>query len=630
MRKIVILAIFLVLFGGVFAQEIKDFELRYFEKRYEFKVSLPTDNWNSNYDLFIFAREKGAQSYFKANTIMGEHRNLTTGWGKLTVFWDPFFDSRKPANYEFRVYAVPLKFTTADYYYMGVGQVGEIKLFSNLKNAYYELAGKRLQDGDILALPSGDYEIHVFQDSRLISKNIVSVPAFGILNADLSPLYGNLKLTSAISGTLYAIDDGNFSPQSEYQLTQGSYIVHAKAMQTNPAYPALTAQVRVEIKHDQQSQYFFEFPYGVLNLEADLDQTNYVVQGRSYSEIRGMMLKPGFVEVLAVNRKNAAFTPQNLGLRLEIRQGLNTNHKFNFLHKWGALKILTKREMSSILINEVQTTPKTEYGLPEGTYRLLITLPGGKKVDSGPLEVRAKETTVFDLDKEAAKIGVIEGMDISIGERVDLHYFTPTSSKSKTNNSLALSLSGFNAGYMHTRGNLFLRYYLGVGNKLYGILDTKESKLSFSADLFSLGGTAGIAPLAGKIKLFADVSGHYLLASPVLSTKSLDGVKYRFVTKFSDSGSKRETSNLAYSLGASATANLEVKPWENTAFYAFMGVKASNLMDGAWYDDNAVRTWTSDSTQSKPTKVLDPRLPRNNFAFDNSMLDLGLGLRLRF
>lgn len=130
MRKIVILAIFLVLFGGVFAQEIKDFELRYFEKRYEFKVSLPTDNWNSNYDLFIFAREKGAQSYFKANTIMGEHRNLTTGWGKLTVFWDPFFDSRKPANYEFRVYAVPLKFTTADYYYMGVGQVGEIKLFS--------------------------------------------------------------------------------------------------------------------------------------------------------------------------------------------------------------------------------------------------------------------------------------------------------------------------------------------------------------------------------------------------------------------------------------------------------------------------------------------------------------------
>ncbi len=630
MRKIVILAIFLALFGGICAQEIKDFELRYFEKRYEFKLSLPTDNWNSNYDLFIFAREKGTQSYFKANTIMGEFRNLPTGWGKLTVFWDPFFDSRKPADYEFRIYAVPLKFTDNDYYYMGVSQVGELRLFSNLKNAYYELSGKRLQDGDVLALPSGDYEIHVFQDNRLISKNIVSVPAFSTNNADLSPLYGTLKLTSAISGTLYAIDDGNFSPQSEYQLTQGSYVVHAKAMQANPAYPALTAQVRVEIRHDQQSQYFFEFPYGVLNLDSDLEQSSYVVQGRSYTEVRGMMLKPGFVEVLAINRQNPAAMPQNLGLRLEIRQGLNTNHKFNFFHKWGTLKILTKRKMSALQLNDAAVSPQTEYGLPEGTYRLLVTLPGGKKVESGPLEVKAKETTTFDLDKEAAKIGVFAGMYLSIFERADLHYFTPSSSKSKVNHSFALSLSGLQAGYTHTKGPLFLKYYLGLGNKLYCIYSPKESKLSFSSDLISVGATAGIAPFAGKVKLFADVDASYLMASPMADKQFLYAVDYLYITKFSDSGSKGKTSNLAYSLGASATANLEVKPWENTAFYAFAGVKVSELKDGAWYKSGEVKAWKADPSLPKPTKVESPWLPQKNFAFAKSMLDFGLGVRLRF
>ena len=630
MRKIVILAIFLVLFGGIFAQEIKDFELRYFEKRYEFKLSLPTDNWNSNYDLFIFAREKGTQSYFKANTIMGEFRNLPTGWGKLTVFWDPFFDSRKPADYEFRIYAVPLKFTDNDYYYMGVSQVGELRLFSNLRNAYYELAGKRLQDGDVLALPSGDYEIHVFQDNRLISKNIISVPAFGTANADLTPLYGTLKLTSAVSGTLYAIDDGNFSPQSEYQLTQGSYIVHAKAMQANPAYPALTAQVRVEIRHDQQSQYFFEFPYGVLNLDSDLDQSSYVVQGRSYSEVRGMMLKPGFVEVLAINRQNPASMPQNLGLRLEIRQGLNTNHKFNFFHKWGSLKILTKRKMSSLLLNDVSVKPQTEYGLPEGTYRLVATLPGGKKVESGPLEVKAKETTTYDLDKEAAKIGVFAGLYLSIFERADLHYMMPSSSHSKISGSIALSITGLQAGYTHTQGPLFLKYYLGVGNKLYGIYNFGESGLSYSADLVSLGVSTGIAPFAGKIKLFAEIDGSYLMASPMVENWLLYGFYYRYVTKFSDSGSKGKTSNLAYSLGAGATANLEVKPWENTAFYAFAGLKVSELKDGAWYNEDDVKAWEADTSLPKPDKFESPKLPDRNFAFAKSMLDFGLGVRLRF
>lgn len=630
MKKIVLFLILSGLISGIFAQEIKDFELRYSEKRYEFKFSLPTDNWNSNYDLYIFAKEKGTQSFFKANTIMGEFRNLPTAWGKLTVFWDPFFDSRKATDYDFKLYAVPLKFVKDDYYYMGVNQVGVLKVSSKLKNAYYELASKRLQDGDILALPSGNYEIQVYQESRLISKNLLNIPPFGILDADLTPLYGSLKLSSAISGTLYAIDNANYSPQSEYQLTQGSYTVYAKAMQANPAYPALTSQINIEIRHNQTSQYFFEFPYGTLDLNSDLENTSYSVQGRSYPQIKGMMLKPGFVEVQAVNKENPSSSLQSEALRLEIRKGMNTTHKFNFLPKWGTLIIQTSKKLNSVTINNITQSPKTEYGLPEGVYQLTIALSGGKKVESGPLEIKAKESTVFDLDKAAAKIGVVDGLYLSIFERADLHYFSAINKDSKTPDSFALSLTGLNAGFTKSKNGFFLKYYLGAGNNLYAIYNPDEKVVSYAADLVSLGIKAGIAPFAGKIKLFGDVNGYYLGASPILTDKSLEGTKYRFITKFTDSGKKKSSSSYAYSLGFNIAANLEIRPWENTSIYAFTAMKVDDLDSGAWYVDQEVKNWEKDPDAPKPNKATNEYLPKHNFPLDGTLMDLGLGIKLRF
>lgn len=630
MRKIVFLAIFLVLFGGIFGQEIRDFESRYFKQRYEFKLSLPTANWNSNYDLFIFAREKGAQSYFKANVIMGEYRNLPTGWGRLTVFWDPFLDSRSPADYEFRIYAVPLKFTTADYRYMSVGQVGEVKFLSKLKNVYYEMAGNRLKNGDVLALPSGSYEVNVFQDKRLISKNTVSVPAFDTIAADLSPGSGSLKLTSALSGTLYAIDDSDFSSQDSYQLTPGRYVVHAKAEQANTDYPALTAQTTVEIKQDQQSQHFFEFPHGILNLETDLAKTVYVIQGKSYNWVRGMMLKPGSVTVLATNKQNPTLMKQNLSSNLGIRKGGTTTHKFNFRDKWGTLRIIYSKEMPALTINGVSVAPNTEFDLPEGTYRVQATFSGSKKVESGPLEVIPKVVTTFNLDDEVAKIGLVSGMDGHVFQYYTMHYFTPKSPDARS--SQAISISGINMGYILAGRVLFLRGYAGLFNNFYGIYDTEERRLTINMDFFSLGLSTGLAPFRGKVMLYGTIDGSFSVAAPILDTIDLNGVKYRFVTSFIEEkeSNKRETDSYATPPVVSATANLELKPWRGFGLYACAGIKSSNITSGAWYKDSDVEAWTTNTSLPKPKKVQDPMLPENNFSLNGSLLDIGFGFRIIF
>lgn len=598
MRKIVFLAIFLVLFGGIFGQEIRDFESRYFEQRYEFKLSLPTANWNSNYDLFIFAREKGAQSYFKANVIMGEYRNLPTGWGRLTVFWDPFLDSRSPADYEFRIYAVPLKFTTADYRYMSVGQVGEVKFLSKLKNVYYEMAGNRLKNGDILALPSGSYEVNVFQDKRLISKNTVSVPAFDTIAADLSPGSGSLKLTSALSGTLYAIDDSDFSSQDSYQLTPGRYVVHAKAEQANTDYPALTAQTTVEIKQDQQSQHFFEFPHGILNLETDLAKTVYVIQGKSYNWVRGMMLKPGSVTVLATNKQNPTLIKQNLSSNLGIRKGGTTTHKFNFRDKWGTLRIIYSKEMPALTINGVSVAPNTEFDLPEGTYRVQATFSGSKKVESGPLEVIPKVVTTFNLDDEVAKMGPITGPDPAKNLYIGFHSFKPQNSRFAIRNGLGLSIGGMNKGYILAKGAYYFRYFWGFLTNNYVIFNVDGGEGYLGTELLSLGFTNGIAPFNGKIKLYGTVEGHILF----LDTEYLTGAADGFITGFGDKSSDEEADNFDFFIGSSTMANLEVKLGDRTAFHTFVGLK------------------------TLPGLLAAERVPMKDFA-KWSILDAGVGIR---
>jgi len=654
MKRLVIFAILIAAIGlgTLSAQEITGFKAPYVNKRYEISFSVPGGSQDSRYDIFFFVRDKGQESWVKAVTILGDYRNLPP-YHNGTIYWDPFFDFRKEGNYEFKIYALSLSHVNQDYSYSKVNQVGVLRLYSNQSGAVYRIGGKDLLTTDLLALPVGNYQVSLLQGSTEIETRTVGILPFRVLEEDLSPRYGNLRLSSSVSGALYAVGTGEFSNQTSYRLKIGTHNVRVSVPQSNSAYPPLSSQADLLVEENKETVYRFEIPYGSLDLNSDLEQVSYQVQGKDFQEVRGMMLQPGSLEVRAISDQNYAKKTQILSKTLSITNGASTIHRFNFGATWGFLSVTTPSPASFLTLNTIKLELQDAFKLPEGTYQVTAVMPDGKAY--GPAEVKVlpgqltvhkfggdpsdEPVTVKKPKKRGQEIFKWPLSDFSIlGVLSDANPLpdpdNPSDPTDVNDKEQDLSVGLACIGVVETKlmkhlGSLHYYASVGVLDQLYFLLDTRSEKTSFAIDAFSLGGGAGISAFRDRIYLELSAKGSLTTQTPLYRSLTLYSaadtmdVKYRYAVSLKD----ENVETLTWGGAFQAKARLQYRLAKMANVYLYAAYRMQTTNSGKWYRDDELSAWENDGGP-KPSAQSDIRFPERNTVFKGDSLIFGLGFSL--
>lgn len=664
MKKILITALIVISLGlGVLhAQEITGFRAQFANKRYEISFSLPGGSSTSKYDLYIFAREQGQDAWFKAVTILGDFQHLPAYHSGL-VYWDPFFDMRKEGSYDFKLYAVPSLYARRDYSYSRTYQIGTLRIFSDQKDAVYRVSGKDLLSTDVIALPVGDYEVNMVQKGKVTETRGVSVLPFRLTEVDLSPRYGNLRLSSTHSGALYAVGDGTPSPQTSYQLKAGKYSVKISVPQSNAAYPPLSSKLDVVVEAESDTYYHFDLPYGTLDLSSDLSLVRYQVLGKDLQSVKGLMLNPGTVEVKAISSQNPAGVEQTLSMRLSVLAGQTTSYSFEFRSTWGSLSVRTPNPASFITLNGLKVSNLDDLKLPGGTYDLTAVMDDGSFYGPARIKIEPGQTTVHRFEgrpnpasqwKHARHYRFTDGLRWPLSDLAIINISSPANefpdpddnssiaNPNTANRDMAQGISTvglLDLKVFSHRGALHYFYSVGLLDRLYLLRDQRSAKTSFATDLLSVGAGIGVKAFWERLYLELSAKGSATSQTPLYRYLTLEDdawqpIKYRYVESFVESDGegddvKRKTTTTSWGAAAQVTGRLQFRITRLINVYGMAAFRAQNKEKGKWYKNEDVSNWLTDSSVPKPAPVSgEVRFPNRNTVMGGDSFHFGIGISL--
>lgn len=653
MKKTLIVTLFLFLFISLaLAQEITDMRVQLINKRYEISFSLPGEYaGGSDFDVFFYAREIGTEPWFKMVTLLGPYTKLS-GFSRFTTLWDPFFDFRKDGRYEFRLFAVRLANTNPGYRYEQTSAVGLLHVRSDQPNVRLYISGKEVLGKGALALPVGAYQVEAKLNGNLVSSATAKVYAFEYNEVDLSPRYGWLTLESPHANAAYTVNSQTMSEVNGLKLQVGSYPVTITVPQPNTAYPALTQTTNLEIEEGKTTRYRFDIPYGTLSLGSDESSAKYTINGKVYSNVTDMRVKPQDIDLVTEVTAfpgTRAITKQE---RVRVEAGKHTQHQVLFNVQYGTLTVTSNRADARIWINDIEHKSVSNLRIPAGAYKVVVTSnnPKGSAersvvVNAGshrgeylPIAdpVTTASTAPASTTPAKTKSSALESGYWYMRYE---HLLFPTAPRSVfesepvvTDEEMALGIvvGGLSirqstltnpAGYLSLHGVDEMRFMFLTGSR----------KTAFSMDALAIG--LGLASDPGSVVGFdIGVRGALTYQSPIFRHRHLDGIELYYVSSLYDGkdgeGKKtHETSVWEWGGSLSAHAELFAGLGDNVQLYLRGSLLESSSRSGKWYVKSQVKAWESNLNASKPNPVYDSRLPSRNLIIERGTATIGFGLR---
>ena len=120
------------------AQEITDFEVIYNNNLYEITYNMDGLSQGSTYDIYCYAKTEN-EDWFKLKTIGGDFNRISPEI-KHFIIWEPYFQSKQKANYQFRIYVVDtaiLSSRKGNYQYEAIEEWGTLGVSSNRIDAVF-------------------------------------------------------------------------------------------------------------------------------------------------------------------------------------------------------------------------------------------------------------------------------------------------------------------------------------------------------------------------------------------------------------------------------------------------------------------------------------------------------------
>jgi len=304
MKRILILLVF-SLAMGLAAQEITDFQVSQDNQRYTIQLGSTVSRFNIRADLYVFYRLKNTTNWYKARTLLGRYQDISNSNLEELLYWDPVFDFQPFGDYEFKLYLVNLAAVNPGYDYHHTNSVGLLSPIDINTRYGTEVNGYLFYyNNGPIALPTGSYNVSVFDGSISLARKIVNVEAFGNSYINEDELVG--KLNIVCDNPDIVIHSGNIELSSDHgiEFPIGIMRVVASLQQVSPAYPVITKSYEVVIRAGEETNLMVSIPAGRIKIRSNLKGGYFTVNGNKYALDDGVYLSPGRYEIEAYDRRD--------------------------------------------------------------------------------------------------------------------------------------------------------------------------------------------------------------------------------------------------------------------------------------------------------------------------------------
>ncbi len=665
MKRLALVFVFLLLMAGtglLYAQEITGFKATRIDKRYEIKYDLNNFSWNERCDVYFFAKAEGATEWFKLGAIVGSYLNVETK-NSYSILWEPILDYKMFQKYDFKIYAVNRKYVGRDYDYAKTRQVGLVYPRSKESGAFFSINGVQISSSVPIALPVGEYEAGIGGDGVLRGKQTVSVKALSYAEPELSFMDGTLTLKAREPETKFKIMNRIYTTVDKMKIPFGDYVVEVIPPDDVKSIGIQNIKETITVGLNEDVSRIFTFNYGKLTIYSNEPDVTYFLNGKQYSIIKDMKLKPGQYEVQAWVRAPFGLADYEKSNVFSITSGRDVDYTFNF--DYGYLSLYNQYPGCTYTVDGARLEGKPEkLKLLVGTHQFEVDYKLPYRPFTGGFVLRAgdeySETVTFVKDKLLVRqnrrrqfqayLKTLPFTNVSFD-----HYFLIEESTEDNNSSLIhygdyktkSILNGITISGFQFRGTMLKDYEdldsiknvdfftsVGVLDKISIAKVIGADRYAYLLDWVTLSCGLNMLNPQGTIFSSLELQGAWSAQSPLYKKLDVGGISYTYVRKFydyvpdeDDTETEPERSIKQTDLsqwGADATFKLGIRMGSLGFLYTYAGARIQEKIGGAWYNSEQVYFWKM-YLAWEPEPVSNPAFPSRNSMVNGLTYRVGIG-----